>query len=86
MLASGGTALQEHTGPLGSDDPQGAVGFGRQKLFDRHRYPLKITRRCSPLTRARRYCSSEGEVKVKQTTDGRPETGDWDPSAGRREG
>ncbi len=59
-----GTALQEHNGPLGSDDPQRAVGFARQRLFDRHRSPLKITRRSSPLTRARRYLPSEGEVKA----------------------
>jgi len=45
--------------------PQRAYGFARQELSGWHRSPLRVTRRCSPLTRPRRYLSSQGEVKVK---------------------
>ncbi len=64
-FAPRGTALQEHNGPLRSDHPPRAVGFARQEPSSRHRCPRRISRRGTRFIRARRYLSSEGEVKVK---------------------
>jgi len=62
-----GTSLLEQNSPLRFDDPPRAVGFEHQKLFSRHRYPVRVTRRCPLLTVARRFCSSEGGVKAKDS-------------------
>jgi len=52
--------------PSGDQRPQRAVEVPHRDCFSRHRSPLRFTRRCSPLTRAKRYLSSEGEVKVER--------------------
>jgi len=51
---------------LGGSRSQRAVRFTPQNSSSRHRRPLRVSPRGALINRARRYLSSEGEVKAER--------------------